>query len=151
MGLWGRDYKISGPTTINYSILPHAGKWDKSHIWTAGTTREEPLIVVSSNNKLQQNKSVGSFIKIDKPGFEISSMTFSHDTLLVRIFNAEGNALPRKIIISSKIKKIQLVELSGALKENLRVVAAGSQSTVISLAMPRFGIRTLSLTGIQIH
>jgi len=149
MGLWGRDYKISGPTTINYSILPHAGKWDKSHIWTAGTTREEPLIVVGSNNKLQQNKSVGSFIKMDKPGFEISSMTFSHDTLLVRIFNAEGDALPRKIIINSKIKKIQLVELSGALKENLRMVAAGSQSTVISLAMPKFGIRTLKLTGIQ--
>ncbi|OIQ63066.1 hypothetical protein GALL_553980 [mine drainage metagenome] len=76
-------------------------------------------------------------------------MSYKGDTLLVRIFNAEGDALPRKIIFSGKIKKMQMVELNGAIKGDVRMQAAGGESTVVSLAMPRFGIRTLKLTGLQ--
>ncbi|HWZ02614.1 MAG TPA: glycoside hydrolase family 38 C-terminal domain-containing protein, partial [Mucilaginibacter sp.] len=149
MGLWGRDYKIDGPTTINYSILPHEGKWDKAHIWTAGTACAEPLITAVSSAKSTQNNASGSFITIDKPGFEISSMTCDKDTLLIRIFNAEGDALPRKITFNGKITRVRLVELNGMLKGDLRMVETGGQNTVINLAMPRYGIRTLKLTGVQ--
>ena len=37
VGLWGRNYKITGPTNVHYALVPHAGKWDKSGIWTEGT------------------------------------------------------------------------------------------------------------------
>ena len=149
MGLWGRDYKINGPTTINYAILPHTGKWDKSHTWTTGTTLAEPMIAVVSNTKPRQKNVAGSYITIDKPGFGVSSMTFSGDTLLVRLFNAEGDALPRKIVFGGKIKKVQLIELNGKVKGDVKMRAAGGERTAISLAMPRFGIRTLKLTGMQ--
>jgi len=148
MGLWGRDYKINGPTTINYSILPHGGKWDKSHIWTSGTAWAEPLITAVSNSKPGQKNATRSFISIDKPGFEISSMTYEGDVLFVRIFNAEGDASPRKITFNGKVKNAQLVELNGVTKANIRIGAAGN-STTLNLAIPRYGIRTLKLTGLQ--
>lgn len=149
MGLWGRDYKIGGPTTINYSILPHEGKWDKSRTWTAGTNLAEPMIAVVSSSKPQEKHAVVSFITIDKPGFEISSMTFDGDALLVRIFNAEGDASPRKIIFDGKITTAQLVELNGAEKGYLKAVDAGGKNTAIMLAVPRYGIRTLRITGVR--
>ena len=33
-GLWGRDYIIDRPTEISYALIPHAGTWEKSRIWT---------------------------------------------------------------------------------------------------------------------
>ncbi len=38
-GLFGRDYSISGPTTMDYAILPHTGRWDRAGVWTAGQVR----------------------------------------------------------------------------------------------------------------
>ena len=29
-GLWGPDYKITGPLKMKYAIVPHRGKWDKA-------------------------------------------------------------------------------------------------------------------------
>jgi alpha-mannosidase len=149
MGLWGRDYKINGPTTVHYSLLPHAGKWDQAHIWTAGTALAGPLIASVSGEKADERDTYRSFISIDKPGFEISSMTFAGDTLLVRIYNAEGDASPRKITLSAKIGTADLVELNGTIKEKARMDNV-DKNTVITLAMPRFGFRTLRLTGIQV-
>ncbi|MDR3693408.1 glycoside hydrolase family 38 C-terminal domain-containing protein [Mucilaginibacter sp.] len=149
MGLWGRDYKINGPTTISYSILPHAGKWDKAHVWTAGTVWAEQLIATVSSLAPAQKSVSRSFITINKPGFEISSMTCHGDTLLVRIFNAEGDASSRKIIVDGKIAKVQLVNLKGTPEGDLRMEPAGDKKTLINVAMPRFGIRTLKLTGVQ--
>ncbi len=148
MGLWGRDYKIDGPTTIHYSILPHAGKWDQSHIWTAGTVLAEPLIASISDAKAMPGNPARSFISINKPGFEISSMIFNGDTLLVRIYNAEGDASPRKITFNGKIEKAELVELNGAIREVMKTNADGKNTTT-EVAMPRYGFRTLKLTGVQ--
>jgi len=149
MGLWGRDYKIEGATTINYAILPHEGKWDKSHIWTAGTAWAEPLVAVVCDDKPVQKNMSWSFVTINKPGFEVSSMTYQGDTLLLRIFNAEGDQSPRKITIAGKIKMALLVELDGSIKGKVRTQAASSNKTAFDLAMPRYGIRTLKLTGVQ--
>jgi len=148
MGLWGRDYKINGPTTVNYSLLPHAGKWDGAHIWTAGTAFAEPLITSLSSEKVSKLSASRSFVNIDRPGFEISSMTFVGDTLLVRVYNAEGDASPRKLTLDAKIGKAELVELNGAVKEEASVDAR-DKNTVITLAMPRFGFRTLKLKGLE--
>ncbi|BAU52927.1 glycoside hydrolase family 38 C-terminal domain-containing protein [Mucilaginibacter gotjawali] len=149
MGLWGRDYTIDGPTTISYSILPHAGKWDKSHVWTAGTKWAAPLTAAFTGQNTGQKKPSASFISMDKPGFEISSMTCKGDTLFVRLFNAEGDALPGKIIVDGKIAKAQLVNLNGAVLGDLKTEPAVSKKTAINVAMPRFGIRTLKLTGVH--
>jgi alpha-mannosidase len=129
--------------------LPHQGKWNKSHIWTAGTAWAEPLVAVICNSQQKQANAARSFIVIDKSGFEISSMTYNQDTLLVRLYNAEGDASTRRITFNGKIKKAQLIELSGTTKEDIKIDAADGKSTALNLAIPPYGIRTLKLTGIQ--
>ena len=40
----GRDYIIDRPTEISYALIPHAGTWEKSRIWTQSERRNEPLV-----------------------------------------------------------------------------------------------------------
>ena len=147
MGLWGRDYKINGPTSISYSILPHEGKWDKSYIWSAGSAWSEPLMafVTSSSEKTGGR----SLLTIDKPGYEITSMTYDGDDLLVRVFNAEGDAEPRVITFNGQISRAELVELNGTLRNQVTLESGQAGSTKIKLAVPRFGIRTLKIDGLK--
>ncbi len=147
MGLWGRDYKINGPTTINYALIPHAGKWDKAGIWTAATQWTEPLIAVVSGSSPAIKSH--SFITIDKPGIEITSMVFDGDDLLVRLFNAEGDNTLQKITLDTGIDKAELVELNGKRKEELKVATVAGGKSAVSLTVPRFGFRTIKLTGIK--
>jgi alpha-mannosidase len=143
MGLWGKDYKITGPTTINYALIPHTGKWDKSGLWTAGTEFNEPLIASGFSAGSDLKNARASFIQIDKPGFEISSMTFDGDALLVRVFNAEGDDKPSKITFDGKVRKAELVELNGDKKQELQVLKGEGRKTSVSVSMPRFGFRTI--------
>ena len=148
MGLWGRDYKINGPTSINYALIPHAGKWDKSGVWTDATKWAEPLIAKVSGASPQKDQQ-RSFIDIDKPGIEISSMVFDGDDLLVRLFNAESNNLPKAISFDAKIDKAELVELNGTKRSDVKIIETGNKS-LINLTIPRFGFRTIKLSGIHI-
>jgi len=148
MGLWGRDYKINGPTLINYALIPHSGKWDKSGVWTDATKWAEPLIAKVSGASPQKDQQ-RSFLDIDKPGIEISSMVFDGDDLLVRLFNAEGDALPKTISFDAKIGKAELVELNGEKRSDVKIIEAGGRS-LINLTIPRFGFRTIKLSGIHI-
>jgi len=147
MGLWGRDYKINGPTSINYALIPHARKWDKAGIWTAGTQWAEPLIAVVSGSSPSSKSH--SFITIDKPGIEITSMVFDGDDLLVRLFNAEGDNTHPQITIDSRLNNAELVELNGKRKEELIVATVAGGKSAVSLTIPRFGFRTIKLSGIK--
>jgi alpha-mannosidase len=148
MGLWGRDYNINGPTSINYALIPHAGKWDKSGVWTNATKWAEPLITIVSEASPEKDLR-RSFIDIDKPGIEISSMVFDGDDLLVRLFNAEGNNLPKTISFDAKVGKAELVELNGTKRSDVKIIETGNKS-LINLTIPRFGFRTIKLSGIHI-
>jgi len=147
MGLWGIDYKINQPTSINYALIPHAGKWDKAGIWTAGTQWSEPLIAVISGASLPGKSR--SFITIDKPGIEITSMVFDGDDLLVRLFNAEGGNTLHKVTFDAIINNAALVELNGKMKEELKVAAITRGMSAVNLTIPRFGFRTIKLSGIK--
>ena len=43
-GLWGPDYKITGPLRMKYAIVPHREKWDKAAIATKSDCWNEPLL-----------------------------------------------------------------------------------------------------------
>jgi alpha-mannosidase len=148
MGLWGLDYKINGPTSINYALIPHAGKWDKSGVWTDGTKWAEPLIAIVSDSSSEKDQQ-GSFINIDKPGIEVSSMIFDGDYLLIRLFNAEGDGTSKKITFDVKINKAELVELNGTKKMDLKIIREPGNKTAVEFVVPRFGFRTIKLSGLK--
>jgi alpha-mannosidase len=154
VGLWGRNYTLKYPTEMNYALIPHAGKWDKAGIWTESTKFNEPLISEAyytaptiapdpASVKLSR-----SFISIAGKGLEVSSVTVDGKDLLVRLFNAEGDNQPKKITLDALADKAEVIALNGDVVQNLTMTKRIG-ITNISVAMPRFGIRTIRFSNVK--
>lgn len=145
VGLWGRNYKITGPTNVHYAVIPHAGKWDRSGIWTEGTKWNEPLITKVSDAKPAVGDNYRSMVDVSGPGFDVTSVKADGNDLNIRVFNAEGNSAGHKIIFDGSASKAELVELDGRKRQDLKIEKDALGKTEVTIAMPRFGIRTIKL------
>ena len=147
-GLWGRDYTITGPTDISYSLLPHAGKWDSDRLWTRSERANEPLVATlvdaGAVDVMQQ-----SYFSIEDNAYELVSMEMKGADLYIRLFNAQGDAGEKQITFGGKVDKIEWVELSGEVSEPGQYNAAENQATAITAHIPRCGIRTIKLSNVQ--
>jgi alpha-mannosidase len=149
VGLWGMNYKITGPTIVHYALMPHAGKWDKSKIWTEGTKWNEPLIANTSRMEPQGNTWQRSMLAVSAPGYEITSLKAENNDLIIRVFNAEGNTAPIKITFDGTAAYANLVELSGQVEQKLKLQKSSDGKTSFSLSMPRFGLNTIRLYSVE--
>lgn len=143
IGLWGRKYSISGPTEVHYALVPHAGRWDNAGIWTESDAGNQPLVATLVNSTLGLSGYRKSLIDVAGTGLEISAIMFQGNDLLVRVFNADGSATPKNILYYGKAKKAQLVELSEKVAANLHMHEAKSGGNVLTVTLPRFGVRTI--------
>jgi alpha-mannosidase len=148
-GLWGRNYNITGPTEINYSLIPHRGKWDSSGIWAEGTFWNEPVIAAMMSSAPVTGDISRSLIDVSGTGLEISSVTYEGGDLLVRLFNAEGDNGPKILSFDGKAEKVEIVDLSGQKVEEVQMNLDKDARTTIKLSIPRFGIRTLKFIELQ--
>lgn len=145
VGLWGRNYKITGPTNVHYAIIPHAGKWDKSGIWTEGTKWNEPLIA-KIQSTVPQGKNAGkNMLTVEGNGYDITALKVEGNDLTIRVFNAEGNGAMHTIAFDGTAAKAELVELDGRKKQDLVIQKDARRRSIVRLAMPRFGVRTIKL------
>jgi len=143
MGLWGRDHKITGPTTINYALVPHAGKWDKAGIQQQSNNWNEPLMAVATT--VRPKLSGNSLVNVPT-GYEVSAINFDGNDMLVRIFNT-GAGIKRKITFSCNADKVILSELDGRAGQTLPSAKLKDGGLSTSIAMPKFGIRTIRLVN----
>lgn len=141
VGLWGRNYRITGPTRVRYALLPHQGKWDAGEVSGHASAWKEPLIICASDRA--ENTWSRSWMQLSK-GWELSALQKDGDHVLVRIFNAAGEGGSGEIIIDDQVDGAEQVELNGATTGSLPVVMQ-KESSVIRLNIPRFGIRTIRL------
>jgi alpha-mannosidase len=148
IGLWGRNYTITAPTIVNYSLIPHEGKWDKAGIWTEAANRNEPLFAAITDSTPLPDNISKSLIDITGTGFEVSSVTVAGNDLLVRLFNAEGDDRPKTISFDCMPDKVELVELNGNKAKVLKMLTDKNRRTKINLSMPKFGIRTIKLFNV---
>ena len=154
-GLFGRDYSITGPTTMDYAILPHTGRWDRAGIWTAGTRYNEPLLVKAgaaehhSRAQSSQNANfAGSLLRLANSGWEASSITVSGTDLLVRLFNAEGKDSLQRIYPGFPVKAAYEVALDGHIIRPLDIKQDTRGEMYIPITAPRFGIRTIKFKDV---
>ncbi|PPL04528.1 alpha-mannosidase [Parapedobacter indicus] len=149
-GLWGRDYTITGPTDISYSLLPHAGQWDDDRIWTRSERTNEPLVATlvdaGADDVAQQ-----SYFSIEDHAYELVSMEMKGADLYIRLFNAQSDEANKQITFGGKADKIAWVELSGEVSEQAKYATAEDHATAITAHIPRFGIRTLKLSNVKIE
>ena len=144
-GLWGRNHTLTGPTEIKYALIPHQERWDNGQISTEAMKWNEPLLASLASD---QNSAKRSLIDVTGTGWQITSMLAEGADLLVRLFNAEGDAKGKKIRVGGKADAAELVELDGRLKKSLSLQRSQS-STTLTLDMPRFGLRTIRLKNFR--
>ncbi|MGF7081257.1 glycoside hydrolase family 38 C-terminal domain-containing protein [Mucilaginibacter sp. UYCu711] len=147
VGLWGRNYTLKYPTQIKYALIPHAGKWDKAGIWNESTQFNEELTATLMDDDVTAQSR--SLISVAGTGLEVSSVTVVGKDLLVRLFNAEGDNQPKKITLDAIADKAEVVALNGDVVQELTMRKGAPNSTNVSVAMPRFGIRTLKFTNFK--
>ena len=84
----------------------------------------------------------GTQLALVTTDLEIPTMMMDGDDLLIRLFNASGPDGTHTLSIAGNPTRAQLVELDGRLIANLSVPN-------ISLDIPRFGLRTLRVAGLN--
>ena len=143
IGLWGRNYSITGPTSIQYALLPHEGRWDKSGIWMEAAGLNEPMIAARTNSFSENPER--SMISISGGDVEVTTLLLEDSALLVRMFNAGSNINVRKISFDAVVDKVEAVQLNGEQISSLQVYPESSGRSYVQLAIPRFGIQTLKV------
>lgn len=149
IGLWGRNYTIKYPTEMSYALIPHAGKWDKSGIWTEGTKFNEPMAATLMDSAPASTDMVRSMIGLSGTGLEVSSVTIAGKDLLVRLFNAEGDASPKKISLDAYADKAEIVALNDKPLQTLVINKDVAAKANVSISMPRFGLRTIKFLNVR--
>ncbi|MVM35041.1 hypothetical protein GO755_33755 [Spirosoma sp. HMF4905] len=144
-GLWGRNHTLTGPTTINYALVPHAGRWDKARISTEAMQWNEPLAAALTSTSGSPEKSL---VDVTGTGLQVTTVLADGTDLLVRLFNAEGDSNRKKVTIGGHATAAELIELNGNVKETLTLQQNQSTSALM-VGMPRFGLRTIRLKNFK--
>jgi alpha-mannosidase len=145
-GLWGRDYRIEGPTEVRYALMPHRGRWDKAGIPAVSASWQEPVLGAASHARERRGRSL---IEPRGSGWLVPAIFERDAALHVRLFNASGDDTPGDLVVGFEAGKIELVELDGRVIEDLKAVVDDKGRRTIHLRIPRFGIRTLRFREIN--
>ncbi len=144
--LWGRDYRLHGPTRIRYALLPHAGDWEEGLVQRESDIWNEPLQVRFVEKPIHPARNL---IEITGDNLELSSVVVEDGALIVRLYNSSSDTSPREIRWNVEMESIEQIDLNGNKTGDLsgRKMANGQLSTVISI--PQFGFVTLKIKGIR--
>lgn len=144
-GLWGRNHTLTGPTELHYALVPHRGRWDTGQIATEAMTWNEPLLPALTTDEKHVQQSL---IDVTGTGWQVTAVLADGNAVLVRLFNAEGDARAKKLTVGGRADAAELIELDGRLKRSLPQQRS-RYATTLTLDMPRFGLRTIRLTNFK--
>ena len=142
--LWGRNYKVDGPTEFNYALLPHPGNWENGEIESASNKWNQPMFVRFSNNT--QEPAEFSILETLGDNIEVTSMIIDEDKLIVRLYNTSSTNVSRDVIWNMNFEKIEQVDLNGDLILELNPIKKDGRKLQTNLNIPQFGFVTLKLT-----
>ncbi len=147
IGLWGQ-YRIKGPTSVRYALVPHTGRWDEGAIPSESARWNEPLVAVLANSSPSLDQGWKSMLDLTGTGWEVTALMVEGRSLFIRLFNAEGNGTSKQLRFDHHASQVALVELNGKVPSLLETTPDATGKTVVNLAIPRFGVRTLRFDGI---
>ncbi len=141
-GFWWGKRPLKGIQQVSYGLLPHKGPWDEGEISKENSIFCEPLMTRIMDGAPANKATSKSFVQVNGSGVEVPALTIDGERLLIRLFNAEGDGSERRISLSRKPSSVHLVELDGRAIRRLPVKTVDGRHEV-TLAIPRFGLRTL--------
>lgn len=155
-GLWNRDYRISRPLHQHFALIPHKGQWaeasiaDKSQQWntplTAVMTNDGTTATPSATSHTTATTATASLLSLPEgSGYQLSSAAIDNDgNLVVRLFNASGDALGKTVTLGIAAKSVEETDLLGRTLTAVDAMTA-SGATTFTVSMPRFGIKTFRI------
>ena len=141
-GLWGRNYAISGPLVMNFAVMPHRGTWEEGGVPKESLAWNEPLMCSLHSGETPERRSL---VDLNGSGYEISAAYVSDERLVLRLFNATGDASVRKVRLGFPLAKVLETDLQGNAVD-LKMVTPTEGGFEMEVAMPRFGIKTFLIT-----
>lgn len=142
-GYWWGKCPLRGTQQIHYALTPHGGMWDQARISRESACWNEGLTAQLVDGAPSDASNARSLISVSGDGIEVSAMLIQSDALSVRLFNAEGDDSPRAVRFGVRPARVELVELDGRAVRQLDVRRASNGQYEVTIALPRFGIRTL--------
>ena len=128
---------------MGYGIIPHAGTWDQARLSEETSRWNEPLNVALMDGVPKAGDDSRSLVSVSGGGVEIPTVLVDDRRLLMRLFNAEGDASERTVSFHTRPASVDLVEFDGRVVRTLAVERGRSGRYEVKLSMPRFGLRTL--------
>ena len=147
--LWGRDYKIHGPTDIKYAIFPHTEDWEKGMVQKASNEWNEPLIAKFMTDSTTYSEK--NLIEILDDNLEISSVIVDDNALIVRFFNTSSTNKPQRILLNCDVEKIEQIDLNGNTISEVTYKETANGQLSMQIIIPQFGFQTLKMKGIKIN
>lgn len=141
-GLWGPDYKITGPTEVAYALVPHRKQWDESHIQPVSDAWNEPLHCTW----LADGKPLSrSLVDLRDSGYQLSAAYLQGGDVVMRLFNAEGDSKPCTIQLALPLAGVEEVDLKGDCVARPQWKSGADNVSRLKVSMPRFGLKTFVL------
>jgi len=142
--LWGRNYRIDGPTIINYQLLPHQGNWKQAEISYQSEQIKEPLQV--NTTAVKPAVSQQSFATLSSATLAITSCTYIDNDLYIRIFNSSNAPTKGKLKLNFKVKDVTFINLDGSQISRASLSQDAKGAKEVPLNLKPFGITTLKLS-----
>lgn len=141
-GLWGINYDLKGATEFKYALIPHQGMWDEARISQQSRAWNEKLVAI---NSYSNNSMSHSLVDVADSGYDITSVTSDGDDILLRLFNASGDASQKQIKVSANVVSATLVDFLGNEIAGGVTVEKKADSSLLNVNMPRFGVKTYKI------
>ena len=132
-GLWGRNYRIDGPTRMRFAVLPHEGRWDEARVQEENLSWNEPLTVLPGEHLAT------SLLDLTGTGYLVSAMNAVPEGFLLRLYNASGDDRARTLRLGRPVAGIREVDLRG------NDVGGEMPADAFTVSMPRHGFKTFKI------
>lgn len=140
-GLWGPNYRITRPTEVRFSLVPHVGTGGGDAMYAHADTFNEPLIaVVSPGNGKPTSRS---FLNIDSEGYRVSAARLNPDGhLMLRLHNVCSDS-PVRATVSLPCNSVSETNLLDAPIADVDFSKSG-KGIAMDVEMPRNAFKTYS-------
>jgi alpha-mannosidase len=142
-GYWWGKCPLRGTQQVRYALLPHPGTWEQAHVSRENSFWNEPLVGQIVDGAPGSALGSQSLVAVSGGGVEIPTALVLRGDLLVRLFNAEGDAAERTVSLGVRASRVEVVELDGRVVRRLDIGRANDGRSEVKLALPRFAVRTL--------
>jgi hypothetical protein len=99
-----------GTYNHNFMIFPFQGTWQDNHVSTVSKSYTDEVYMreIYANADGGNNLTNKSFINIDQPNVEITSIEPSEKGMIIRLNEREGKSCSATVTIGGKSKKVSI-------------------------------------------